>query len=138
MSKADQLEQEVRALESLDLDSLRAEWLGRWGEAPKLRSVELLRHMMAWRIQAAALGGLDAPMLRRLRKAPATAPGPQLRPGMRVVREWKGVRYEVEVVRDGFMHRGAAYSNLSQIARAITGVRWNGPRFFGLRPGEAK
>ena len=132
------LEAEVHALEGMDLEGLRVEWRRRWGVAPTLRSVPFLRHMMAWRIQAAHLGGLDASLSQRLRKAPAKAVGPLLRPGMRIAREWKGVRHEVEVAENGFVHAGAVYASLSEIARTITGVRWNGPRFFGLRSGAAK
>ena len=132
------LEAEVNALEGMDLDGLRVEWRRRWGAAPTLRSIPFLRHMMAWRIQAAHFGGLDASLSQRLRKAPAKAVGPLLRPGMRIAREWKGVRHEVEVAENGFVHAGAVYASLSEIARTITGVRWNGPRFFGLRSGAAK
>ena len=54
---------------------------------------------------------------------------------MRLVREWKGLRHEVEVTDDGVLYRGERYASLSEVARVITGVRWNGPRFFGLRGG---
>ena len=54
-------------------------------------------------------------------------------PGTRLTREWKGVSHEVEVIRDGYIHAGARYRSLSEVARTITGSRWNGPRFFGLR-----
>ena len=138
MTGSTALEAEVHALERMDLDGLRGEWRRRWGAAPTLRSVPFLRHMMAWRIQAAHLGGLHASLSQRLRKAPTKAVGPLLRPGMRIAREWKGVRYEVEVAETGFVHAGAVYASLSEIARTITGVRWNGPRFFGLRSEPAK
>ena len=133
-----ELEHEVQALEQTDLDGLRLEWRRRWGAAPTLRSVPFLRHMIAWRIQAAHFGGLDAALSMRLRKTPTRAVGPLLRPGMRIAREWKGVRHEVEVGETGFVYAGATYASLSEIARTITGVRWNGPRFFGLRSGPAK
>ena len=57
----------------------------------------------------------------------------QLEPGSRLAREWRGVRHDVEVVEEGILYRGKVYSSLSEVARHITGVRWNGPRFFGLR-----
>ena len=58
----------------------------------------------------------------------------ELAPGARVMREWKGVVHEAEVLADGrVLHQGRAYDSLSAVARAITGARWNGPRFFGLR-----
>jgi hypothetical protein len=126
--------EEVQALERLDLEGLRDEWRRRCGPPPSLRSPDLLRRMLAWRIQAEAFGGLDAETRRRLRQASSTraqAAGPSL--GSRLTREWKGVAHEVEVVADGFIHHGRKFSSLSQVARTITGVRWNGPRFFGLR-----
>ena len=62
-----------------------------------------------------------------------TKAAPALSNGVRLVREWQGVRHEVVVVEGKFLHHGNTYKSLSQIARAITGARWNGPRFFGLR-----
>ena len=66
MSARDAIVQEVTSLAALDLQGLRATWRQRWGAPPKLRSPELLRRLMAWRIQAAALGGLDPETRRRL------------------------------------------------------------------------
>jgi hypothetical protein len=125
--------EEVRALERLDLEGLRGEWRRRFGAPPKIRSHDLVRRLLAWRIQAAAYGGLDAETRRLLRQTGAAPRGPKLTVGARIAREWKGVRYEVQVVEAGFIHAGCHYDSLSEIARAITGVRWNGPRFFGLR-----
>ena len=51
----------------------------------------------------------------------------------RLVREWRGRRYDVDIVENGFMHAGRTFKSLSEVAHAITGTRWNGPRFFGLR-----
>ena len=59
------------------------------------------------------------------------------KPGSTLLREWQGRRIEVEVVRDGFVWNGEKHASLSKVARLITGVRWNGPRFFGLRETEA-
>lgn len=130
---AELIADEVRALERLDLDGLRAEWRRRVGPPPALKSPDLLRRLLAWRIQAEALGGLDAETRRRLRRRSNAARGPSLNAGARIAREWKGVRHDVEVVDDGFVYDGARYDSLSEIARVITGTRWNGPRFFGLR-----
>ena len=125
---------EVRALASLDLDTLRGEWRLRYGAPPKLRSPDFLRRMLAWRIQVAAFGGLDAETRRRLRREPAARPlAPAPRAGTRLAREWQGVTHEVEVVTDGFVYGGRQFASLSEVARTITGARWNGPRFFGLR-----
>jgi hypothetical protein len=125
---------EVRALEAMGLEALRAQWRARFGAPPGLRSVDLLRRLLAWRIQADAYGDLDAELRRRVRSTATPKPAERnVRPGARIAREWRGQRYEVEVVDGGFVHAGARYKSLSQIARVITGTRWNGPRFFGLR-----
>jgi hypothetical protein len=125
--------EDVRALERLDLEGLRAEWRRRYGVTPTLRSHELLRRNLAWRIQADAYGGLSPAVRDALRRKGRS--GPPLQPGVRLAREWRGVRHEVEVLDSGVMfHQGNRYDSLSSVARAITGVRWNGPRFFGLRP----
>jgi hypothetical protein len=128
--------EEVRALARLDLEGLRSEWRARFGEAPTLRSADLLRRNIAWRIQAEAHGGLDPQTRQKLLSKGTPTFGSQPSAGTRLAREWKGVRHEVEVRPDGVRYRGQTYSSLSQVARAITGSRWNGPRFFGLRPGE--
>lgn len=128
------LEAEILGLESLGLDPLREVWRARYGPPPRLRSAALLRRMLAWKIQAQALGGLDAETVRALRGKPvAVNRGPQVAPGMRLVREFRGERHEVEITEGGVRYRGASYASLSEAARTITGVRWNGPRFFGLR-----
>jgi hypothetical protein len=125
--------EEVQALARLDLEGLRAEWRGRYGVTPILRSHDLLRRNLAWRIQAEAYGGLDADLKEALLRKGRPTAGPALRAGMRLAREWQGRRYEVEVENDGVLFQGERYESLSSVARAITGVRWNGPRFFGLR-----
>lgn len=127
-----EIERQVCALEAMDLEALREEWRRRWEPPPPLRSQQLLRHLMAWRIQADAWGGLDSETRRFLRRPP-TARGPALRSGQRIVKEWNGTLYEVEFIDGRFIHAGVTYKSLSEIARVITGVRWNGPRFFGLR-----
>jgi hypothetical protein len=122
----------LQCLETADLDELRSEWERRYGAAPRLRSPVLLRRLLAWRIQVAAEGGLDRATRRLLAGNPA---GPEvlLSEGTVITREWKGVRHEVEVADSGFIYRGERWKSLSEVARTITGTRWNGPRFFGLR-----
>lgn len=121
----------VRSLEGMGLEALRDEWRRRYGPPPSLRSADLLRRNLAWRIQADAFGGLDEWTQRAL--FGKAAPQPSVPMGTRVAREWRGVRHEVEVNADGVTYRGETYASLSEVARTITGVRWNGPRFFGLR-----
>ena len=134
MTGASGIEAEVGALERLDLDGLRSLWRERWGAPSPLRSVELLRLMLAWRLQSEALGGLDSETRRQLgRRGPVRAEGLELGIGATLRREWRGRTVEVTVAADGFRWEGRTYPSLSAAATAIAGTRWNGPRFFGLR-----
>ena len=134
MRGATPIEDEVRGLDALDLEGLRAVWRTRFGLVPKLRSVELLRLMLAWRIQAIALGGLDPATRRALdRSGPVERLGRNLGLGAVLRRNWQGQVIEVVVEETGFRHAGRLYPSLSAIAEAVTGTRWNGPRFFGLK-----
>ena len=122
-------------LQDLGLEDLRTIWRGRYGAPPKLRSPDLLALILAWRIQAEVEGGLDSDFRRTLRRPPAPRSALEAVPGARLVREWQGVEHEVVVLADGrFAYRGETHASLSEVARRITGSRWNGPRFFGLRP----
>ena len=134
-SLAQDLATEVRCLQDLDLQTLRSEWRRRLGTPPQTRSAELLRFILAWHIQADVFGGLDADLRKRLRGSTRSMP-PAFSAGAKLVREWQGERHEVLVEAEGFVYRGKRYGRLSSIARAITGSRWNGPRFFGLRGRE--
>jgi hypothetical protein len=133
VKKADRITAEVRALEALDLRGLREEWRRRYGEPPRMRSRELLARLLAWRIQADAFGGLDATTIRLLKSDQLPPPRPTLASGTRLTREWQGRPHEVDVLDKGFRYAGAEYRSLSEVARFITGTRWNGLRFFGLR-----
>ncbi len=125
---------EVEALERLDLQGLRAVWRTHWGAPPELRSTDLLRLLIAWRLQAASEGGLDRAATRMLaRSGPTRSEGLDLGEGAVLRREWQGSPVEVTVTADGFLWQGRCYRSLSAVATAIAGTRWNGPRFFGLR-----
>ncbi|MBN8535280.1 MAG: DUF2924 domain-containing protein [Rhizobiales bacterium] len=131
------IEDEVRALAHLDLPGLRERWSESFGTPPKLRSVDLLRLLLAWRMQAGAFGGLDLPTRRALeRKTSGIAEGQSHGDGAVFRRIWQGRMIEAVVDADGFRFEGKRYRSLSAIAAAATGTRWNGPRFFGLRTGE--
>jgi hypothetical protein len=138
LKKAERITQEVRALAALDLAALRDSWRRHgYGEPPKMRSRELLARLLAWKIQADAFGGLDATTIRLLKSDGLPAAKPLLQPGSRLARVWQGRRYEVQVLEHGFMLNSATYRSLSAVARVITGTRWNGLRFFGLREPSA-
>lgn len=141
---------EVRSLEALNIDGLRDEWRRRFkAPPPALRAPDLMRRFLADRVQAEALGR-DEALEKRLAALVRTydrgdkpkAPKPTFRPGTALVREHQGRTHRVEVLDQGFRFEGRTYNSLSVIAREITGVRWSGPRFFGLRepskPGAAR
>jgi hypothetical protein len=111
-------------------------------EPPKAFGPDLLRRSVAHRIQEKAYGGLPVPtrrLLDQLVKAAMAKPNGRLelprriKPGSELVRTWKGRSYRVMVMADGFAYDGKTFASLSEIASEITGTRWNGPRFFGLR-----
>ena len=126
-------------LAELGLDDLRRRWRSRYGAPPSIRSRELLALMLAWRLQAEREGGMETSVRRAMRR-PGGSPGlAALPPGARLSREWKGVRHDVTVEGDGRLRwEEGVYGSLSEVARAITGSRWNGPRFFGLREEGAR
>jgi hypothetical protein len=136
------IEAELASFSELTIHDLRGAWRERLGgEPPAIRSSDVLLRLLAWRIQAKAFGGHDAPTERKLREV-ATALErdgtyePKIRrdlsPGVVLTREWKGVTHRVSVTVEGFEYLGKRYKSLSDIARTITGTRWSGPRFFGL------
>ncbi|MEA2895975.1 MAG: hypothetical protein QOJ84_1590 [Bradyrhizobium sp.] len=111
-------------------------------DPPKAFGPDLLRRSVAHRIQEKAYGGLSRStqrLLDQMVKAFSIKPNSRIvlprriKPGSVLVREWKGQSHRVMVLADGFAYEGETYTNLSEIAGLITGTRWNGPRFFGLR-----
>jgi hypothetical protein len=136
---------EIAQLDDLRLNELRAVWRERLGTPPRVASTELTRRWLSWELQARAQGGLDAATRRRLRqlgKTFRTDPAPAvahraLRPGTVLTREWNGATHRVMVLEGGFAWNGQQYASLSEVASRITGARWSGPRFFGLRQQDA-
>jgi hypothetical protein len=131
----------IRSLEYQNIDGLRAIWREQFEEGPPpLRSANVLRYLLAERIQMRAHGRNEV-LDRRLAKTAGrhrTGYKPSVRtaafkPGSRLEREWKGERHQVDVIDGGYVWNGQTFTSLSPIARQITGSRWNGPRFFGLR-----
>jgi hypothetical protein len=122
---------------------LRARYVVLFGrDPPKAFGPDLLRRSVAQRFQENAWGGLSKASRRELDRliaaliakpdAPLTIPR-RAQSGTVLVRDWKGKSHRVMITQDVFYYDDRAYSNLSEIARLITGTRWNGPRFFGLR-----
>jgi hypothetical protein len=128
------VEAAINSLIAMKLADLREVWEREFGAPPDLRSVPLLRLQLAWRLQARTFGGID-PVVQRKLKRKTSFPREELLvcPGSILNRNWKGEDHTVEVVTEGFCWNGKQYASLSAVAFAITGTRWNGPRFFGLR-----
>jgi hypothetical protein len=119
----------------MNVHELRSLWREREGrEAPSGFSKDLIARALAYAVQEEQLGGLSRELKKLLASSDAQAEAPRrIKPGSVIVREYAGARHEVFVVADGFSWQGKAYPSLSAIAKEITGTRWNGPRFFGLR-----
>ena len=132
----------LRRLPDMIVEDLRSEWGNRFGDAvPPIRSGDVLRHLIAWRVQAVVHGGYTPETAKALTKLmsdhqaarPLGAPlKPKLGAGTILTREWKGRLHHVTVETKGFTYEGKTYRSLSEIARLITGTRWSGPRLFGL------
>jgi hypothetical protein len=137
------VEDELDRLPGMPIAELRVRYREVFrSEPPKAFGPDLLRRSIAHRIQEKAYGGLSRSaqrLLDQMMKAYAAKPNGKIvlprriKPGSVLVREWKGKSYRVTVLADGFVYDGDTYSNLSEIAVLITGTRWNGPRFFGMR-----
>lgn len=143
---------EVAALAEVPREALAVQWEKRFGAPPprgcgrallELAAAQVLHEKAfggesaAFRKALAAFGegtGAGVRPEERGRSKSASLPPPRraLKPGARLVREWNGRTYHVEVVAEGFVWNGKTHRSLSAIAREITGVQWSGPRFFGL------
>ncbi len=135
---------ELAVIPELSRTALVERWAAAYGRPPpKGLSRRLLEYAAAWHLQSQAFGDLDPALRRRLQRQArqgevgtsqvsrtAGSKGPPT--GPRLVREWHGRTYTVDVLETGLLFDGKHYGSLSQVARAITGARWSGPRFFGL------
>jgi hypothetical protein len=147
MSNEIDIETELLRLSEMTLFELRSEWRRRHRSPPPMRlSRDLLVRGITYRLQERSFGGLSPALLHKMERlnidaeakaAKKSAPSVTVKPGTRLVRQWRGVTHTVLVQTDGFEWSGRRYASLSVIAREITGARWSGPRFFGLRK-EAK
>lgn len=133
---ADAIGQKIACMAAMNIDELRRMWRETFcSQPPTTFSKDLLARAISYRVQEDALNGLSASTARLLRALSKTGAEPprRVKPGSIIVREHKGVLHEVLVTPDGFLWRGKTYDSLSMIAKKITGISWNGPRFFGLR-----
>ena len=129
---------ELECLKDLDREELLNRWRSLYDrEPPASISKPLLIHAIAYRMQEKALGGLKPPTRRFLNqylteRQPSISAN-NLRIGTRLLREWHGTTYEVTVLEKEVLFDGRRYSSLTEVARIITGAKWSGPTFFGLR-----
>ncbi|MBX3455574.1 DUF2924 domain-containing protein [Ferrovibrio sp.] len=134
---------EIKKLEEFPTARLKQRWRRKWPvQLPKQVSRELLVISLAWELQASEFGGLPRELqrqidtfasdLKRSGKIDGNAPI-RIKPGTRLVREWQGERHEVTVLEKRFAYKNKQFDSLSEIAREITGTRWSGPVFFGLK-----
>ena len=133
---------EVAALAPLSVKDLKAHWRDIYDTEPPSRiSRELLTRAIAYRLQESEFGGLDRKTRRLLERvaddlshdAKRGAPTRKAVPGTLLIREWRGKAHQVTVLSDGVSFRGKRYGSLSAVACLITGTRWSGPLFFGLK-----
>lgn len=135
------IEEQINQLRVMSPAQLKSEWRRVCKAAPPASyTADLLMRGIAYRIQEKALGSLSPEAKRELdsiatigKSRRGQTPRVQVRPGNRLVRRWHGATYSVDVTRDGFVFQERRYASLSTIATEITGTRWSGPRFFGLR-----
>ncbi|MFC4349197.1 DUF2924 domain-containing protein [Kordiimonas lipolytica] len=130
----------LAALPSLSHAELKSQWVETFGAAvPKGLSHRLMIYALAYEVQKLGSGGLKSAVRQELRQvadpssSKASTDSLQLTPGTRLMREWRGTVHVVDVTEDGLVWNGRVYASLSAIARTITGTRWSGNRFFGLR-----
>jgi hypothetical protein len=147
MTPHDPIPARLAALKTTPTPDLKKQWRDLFDSEPPPFNRRYLESRLAYRIQELAYGGLKPETIRRLERLGEELDGGDKkkrglrldrdRPvtGTRLLREWQGVEYVVTVTADGFEWQGRPYKSLSSIARAITGTRWNGWVFFGLRRG---
>jgi len=134
----------VAALKKLPTPELKEQWQKLFETPPPPYNRRFLENRLAYRIQELAYGGLRPETVKRLEALGEQLDGGNIvvrrihgddKPiaGTRLIREWQGVEHAVTVLNDGYEWQGRPYQSLSAIARAITGTRWNGWVFFGLK-----
>ena len=142
----------IQGLDRLSRGELRSLWTQEFRDRPPATlGRDILALGIAYARQERHQGGLTKPVVRELARLfeqtlrydrtekPAAASTPSLpRSGTVLVREWLGTTHHVTIVNEGFLWNGSAYRSLSGVARAITGTKWNGPRFFGMREVNGK
>ena len=139
----EKIAQQIEELPTLNRVQLTALWAQKFGkEPPQTLRKGLLVQILAYRVQEREFGGLSHGSRRRLREIAASLGSERVVPkrddsapqtGAKLIRIWHGESHEVRFTDDGYEYRGNSYGSLSSIAREITGTRWSGPLFFGVK-----
>ena len=135
---------QLKALAKMGAPELRALWQATFGRPqPKWAQKDFLMRALAYHFQEKAFGGLKPAARRQLLRYAeevefkgdtiASLDKRRIKPGTRIVRQWKGETHLITALEQGFEYRSRRYTSLSEIARLITGTRWSGPAFFGLK-----
>ena len=144
---SESLELEIAALPKMNINELRAKWRSRLKQPPPAHiRKQLMVSLLAYKLQEQAYGGLKPEIRRQIEKLGAayrrdpkakasllTVGQQRIKPGTRLLRQWNGKTHQAIVVEGGFEYEGECYKSLSAIGRSITGTRWSGPLFFGVK-----
>ena len=134
-------------LTTMSSAELRSEWLKLYKRPAPDMTIDLLRRGLAYRLQERAFGGLSPATLREIERLSrqrqrtgeaVVLPATRIKPGTRLVRDWGGSSHHVVVLDQDYLYRDRRYPSLSMIACEITGAKWSGPRFFGLKAGSTR
>lgn len=146
--KSQQIETEIASLRKLGIVELKERWQKLFkNPAPKYFRREFLIRAVAYQLQVEAFGGLSAETKRKLRQIaealrdgtePTLTSAPRIKPGTKFIRSWKDETHIVTALDQGFEWKRKRYGSLSEVACAITGTRWNGLLFFGVKRRPAK
>lgn len=133
----DEVRNDVEFLSATSRQELLVRWEQLHGsQAPEGLSTSLLRRGVIYAVQAKQYGHLSPAhrkTLLQIAASKAVTPPAVAKTGARLVREWNGIAYVVDIVHGGFLYREKTYASLTAIAKEITGAHWSGPRFFGLK-----
>jgi hypothetical protein len=139
----------IAALKTMAMPELKRKWRELFDSEPPPYNRRFLESRLAYRVQELAYGGLKPETVERLRVLGEQLDGGNIRvrklkadirpiTGTQLIREWKGIEHRVTVRDDDFEYQGQPFKSLSAVARAITGTRWNGLVFFGLKNQRAQ
>lgn len=128
------VQRQLLALAQMDKEELISKWKDLFGKNPPEYGPVFMRRRLAYRIQELFYGGLSEELKSQMlaRKRTPSRNSGILKPGNRIIREWKDEKYEVIIRSNGVEYNGQLYRSLTAVAKKITGTHWNGKKFFGV------